>query len=195
MFDKALVFLRDQMNTFIRLKTGDSSEKVVLYPLVDPSNGSVAITSEHIGMTLVNIEEERVFRGAIPQMIQNGDAYGIANPEIRLNLYVVFAAYHSNKDLYYESLKQLAYVVQFFQAKNVYNNIESPQLGDDIEQLTVELFTLNFEQQNQLWASLGAKYMPSVVYKVRMLVINERRAADSATAIGGFEAAFANNRE
>ena len=53
-----------------------------------------------------------------------------------------------------------------------FDKADYPDL-DPIEYLIVELYSLSFEQQNQLWASLGGKYMPSVVYKVRLVVIDK----------------------
>ena len=44
------------------------------------------------------------------------------------------------------------------------------------------MYTLNFEQINHLWSILGAKYLPSVLYKVRQLTIEE----DTADYINGF---------
>ena len=32
---------------------------------------------------------------------------------------------------------------------------------------------MTFEQQNHLWASLGAKYMPCVMYKVGIMAIQD----------------------
>ena len=37
----------------------------------------------------------------------------------------------------------------------------------------VDLFSLNFEQVNHLWSTLGGKYMPSVLYKIRQVTIDE----------------------
>ena len=39
--------------------------------------------------------------------------------------------------------------------------------------MIVELYTLNFEQLNKLWRILNWKYIPSVVYKVRQITIDE----------------------
>ena len=36
-----------------------------------------------------------------------------------------------------------------------------------------EVITLNADKLSNMWAALGAKYMPSVLYKVRMLTIDE----------------------
>jgi hypothetical protein len=52
-----------------------------------------------------------------------------------------------------------------------------------IEKLVVELHQLNFEQQNNLWAVLGAKYLPSVLYKVRAISIQEGQTKDQQTPI------------
>ena len=38
-------------------------------------------------------------------------------------------------------------------------------------------------QQNHLWGALGAKYLPSVIYKVRMIVIQEALKADEQPPI------------
>jgi hypothetical protein len=35
------------------------------------------------------------------------------------------------------------------------------------------MYNLSFQEQNNLWGSMGAKYVPSVLYKVRMVTIDE----------------------
>ena len=44
----------------------------------------------------------------------------------------------------------------------------------------MELYTMNFEQVNHLWSTLGGKYLPSVLYKMKMIVIS-----DEANQVGG----------
>lgn len=39
--------------------------------------------------------------------------------------------------------------------------------------MIVELVSPTFEQQNHIWGGMGAKYMPSALYKVRLLVYRE----------------------
>ena len=50
-----------------------------------------------------------------------------------------------------------------------------------IEKLIVEMISLTFEQQNHMWGTLGAKYLPSVLYKVRMLVV--QRSAEAPASL------------
>ncbi|HEU4717589.1 MAG TPA: DUF4255 domain-containing protein [Bacteroidia bacterium] len=190
MVDKALYFLRQELNSYLKLKTGDDN-KVTLTAIVDQS-GRTVVPDNSIGMMAVNVEEERMYRSQAPQTVISNGQYAFANPELKLNIYVLFAGNHTD---HREALVLLSYVIQFFQAKNVFDNQESPQLGDAIEKLIVDLFSLSFEQQNQLWASLGAKYMPSVVYRMRMLIINEKLATSVMPAITEIDNAFAGNRE
>jgi len=45
------------------------------------------------------------------------------------------------------------------------------------------LQSLTFEQLNNLWAMLGSKYIPSVVYRMKLLTIFETRSQEKAPAI------------
>jgi len=192
MIDRTLSFLKDELNVYIKSKTGDN-DKAVLTKLVEQSGNSALQGNEIVAVTLVNVEEERLTRAQVPYTVSNNGTYSFANPELKLNLYVLFSAY--NNQHHKEELALLSLIVQFFQSRNVFENTEFPQLGDDIERLIIELYSLNFEQQNQLWASLGAKYMPSVMYKVRMLIVNEKQASQVAKGIGTMEHSFAGGRE
>jgi hypothetical protein len=64
----------------------------------------------------------------------------------------------------------------------VFTPITHPALDPRIQKLIVDLCTLNFEQINHLWSTLGGKYLPSVLYKVRQLTIDE----DSTVSESGF---------
>jgi len=75
----------------------------------------------------------------------------------------------------------LAYIIQFFQYQNVFTPLSHPALDTRITKLITDLYTLNFEQINRLWSTLGGKYLPSVMYKVRQITLDE----DAVIAGGG----------
>jgi hypothetical protein len=118
---------------------------------------------------LVNVEEERIPKN--PENFQKTSS-GVVykNPKVFLNLYVLFI---SNKSDYEESLKNLSYIIQFFQSSNVFDGIRNPNLDPRIEKLISDLISMNFEQMNHLWGMLGGKYVPSVLYKVRTIAVDE----------------------
>lgn len=97
-------------------------------------------------------------------------------PELKLNLYILFAA---NFKIYDQALKFISYVLTYFQSHSSFTSDGYPTLDPRIKKLTVELQSLNYEQLNQVWAFIGAKQLPSVIYKVRMVVLQD----EAATAI------------
>ena len=108
------------------------------------------------------------------------EAIAICNPELKLNLYILLVA---NFALYKTGLEFLSGAIGFFQSKNVFTHDNTVDLDPAIQKLIVEMHTLSFEQQNHLWGSLGAKYLPSIMYKVRLLSIQEGHAKDEQPAV------------
>ena len=186
MIDKALTFLNNQVNEYINVKT-NFTNIVKLTSIVD-QEGSVLLPVNTIGMTLVNVEEERLAKAQSPYRSSSSGSMTVLNPEIKLNLFVLFAAHPDieaglTTNLYFQGLNQLSYVVQFFQGKYLFNHQNSPELDAKIERLAIDLYTLPIEQQNYLWAAIGAKYMPSVLYRVRLVTVQQDSLLSSGEPI------------
>jgi hypothetical protein len=95
-----------------------------------------------------------------------------SDPKIMVNLYVLISANFGDDEFAYrESLKFISYVISFFQSHHVFVPSAYPELDGQIDRLSTELCSLSFEQQNNLWGSLGAKLMASVMYKIKLLAI------------------------
>ena len=71
---------------------------------------------------------------------------------------------------YAEALKMLSFVIGFFQQRGSFEVLTNE---GERARVQFELLSTTFEQQNHLWAALGAKYMPSVLYKVGILDIRD----------------------
>ncbi|MEM9392034.1 MAG: DUF4255 domain-containing protein, partial [Bacteroidota bacterium] len=135
-----------------------------------------------IGLSLINIEEERVFKDQRTTIINEDGITEHINQEVKLNLYILISANFQDNATnlstndYKEGLKQLSYVISFFQAKNVFTVDNSPALANDglIRKLVVELYSYSFEQLYNFWSVLGTKYLPSVLYKVRLIRYQEK---------------------
>lgn len=174
MIDKVMEVIRAEVNDFIGRKLEDTTipDRVVLTSFVD-DNGRVAIPTDAIGLSLLNIEEERTFKEAA--MIRTAKAESSSSfvtPPISLNLQIMFTAYFKN---YVESLKQLSFILGCLQTKPVFDRNNTPALvGLDTAKLIFELNILPLEQQHYIWSMIGLRYLPSVIYRVRMLTIFER---------------------
>jgi hypothetical protein len=170
MLDKAIDFLQDRI--IADQFNGENPEPVVSGALFN-EKGESLIGAGTVGLMIVNIEEERIFKTQLQKQKRTDDDIELANPEIKLNLYLMAAANPGiNAGSYDTALKRLSEVITYFQGTSFFDKTDYPAL-DPIEYLVLELYSLSFEQQNQLWASLGGKYMPSVIYKVRLVVIDK----------------------
>ncbi len=188
MIDAALKLLKDELNAYIDSKQSpNSNESLVVLSAVANSDGGWAIPPSQIGLSLINIEEEKVFKDQQYTFRTPQGTYEQYNPEIKLNLYVLICANYVNQsgdDVYEEGLNQLSNVISFFQGKNVFTPDNTPAMADsDLSKLVVELYSYSFEQQYNFWSILGAKYLPSVLYKVRLLAFQEKRSQGSNTPI------------
>ncbi len=169
MLEHILSFLKEQLNSYIQVKTGGQGFEVVF--LQERNQKEVSFQNDAITILLVNLEEDYTFRsGAARERMSNQEGNSQNNPSIYLNLYILFAANFSN---YSQSLQFLSLIIKFFQSHRVFDRHNSPSLNSEIEKLTLELVNLPFTEQRDVWAALGMSYMPSVIYKVRMVVFSD----------------------
>ena len=125
-------------------------------------------------LTLVNLEEERIAKSP-NNFVRVNDKVEYRNPKILLNLYCLFSVNHSSYDT---ALQYLSLIIQFFQYRNFIDHKNTPPdnglaLDHKVDKLIFDMVSMNSEQVNHLWATLGGKYLPSVLYKVRMVTIED----------------------
>ena len=186
MIDQALTFLNTQLDNYLRAKLdpADSSPFIQLANIawndtdISATNGTNASASAFI--TLVNIEEDRISKSPEGYMRQTNSSIIYKNPKVFLNLYLLFSV---NLSSYAESLKRLSYIIQFFQYQNVFTTLNSPGLPEGTDKLILDLSTLSFQDMNNLWGILGSKYLPSVMYKLRLIKISEDFVQGDASLI------------
>lgn len=174
MIDNILTFLRDQLNEQFTSEM-DAEAQVVFIDgqKMDPLTFKLGAVS----VLLINIEEENVLRA--PNLYRRVNGVGSTaqtqriNPDIRLNLYVLFVAKYK---AYEDSLRSLSHIIQYFQRRPVFRPADDPTLDDGIEKLSVELITLPFAEQNEIWNALRVTYHPSLLYKIKMVVFRDQEA-------------------
>ena len=180
MIENTILFLRNQVNSYLKLKLNITEDKTVMNNIISQEGN---LNASELCFSLINVEEEKIHKAQSPYKIMDNGAVNLVNPDIRLNLYVLFAANFGTN--YGEALRFLSHVISFFQSRQVFNHQNSPTLDEQIEKLIVELVTLSFEQQNHLWGSIGAKYIPSVLYKVRLLTVTDEAILQEMQTLGG----------
>lgn len=168
MIHSALQFVVDIMNQYFQNKMGLDGSYVVLDKLVNPDGSAIASNNNKLILSLVNLERETAqpFYNRTQQPALQ--AQPNINPDVRLNLDLLIA---SNFESYRETLTFLNQAISFFQSNNVLDSSVSANFPADLSKLEFEMERISYQQMHSLWTSMGVKYLPSVMYKMRMLTI------------------------
>lgn len=175
MIGQVLVFLRDHLNATLSAASdwvpGESREDKVVFidgEKMDP----ITFRLGAVSALLVNVEEDSLLRPADRYVALAPDGAALrVQPEIRINLYVLFVARFKR---YEQGLDCLSQIIQHFQGNRTFDHHNAPDLDEGVEKLVLELVTLPFAEQNEMWNALRTTYHPSVLYKVKMVVFRDQ---------------------
>ncbi len=122
-------------------------------------------------VSLVNLEKEA--SGDAGQYAACGDGYiGRAAP-LMMNLHILLAAVYDEKR-YAVSLSMLSDTLSFIQSV--------PAFEVDGNRYTIEVVPMSTTDLHNIWTTLGGQYYPSVICKLRGLVITTRDLLSSGSA-------------
>ena len=69
MLDSALIFIKNELNTYLLTQTGLDSFNVEISKLVDEAGKYPQEIQNKICATIINIEEDRIFKSQVPDRI------------------------------------------------------------------------------------------------------------------------------
>lgn len=176
MIAEALNVMVELINEYIAPSSTDDPLIFTNISKYNDGNEFSSSLNDKLILSVVNIEEDRVAKSP-ENYIKENSLIRYKNPAIPINLTVLFAATHTNYD---QAIMLIEKVIRFFQIKNVFTPENTPEILEAnevndliIEKILFEWMNLNLEQVHQLWTTLGGHYMPSVIFKVRMFMIDE----------------------
>lgn len=118
---------------------------------------------------------ERETSGGISAPVQRtAEGYTQQAPPLLLNLNLMLAAVYDERR-YAESLSILSDTLKFIQSV--------PKFEIDGTVYTVEIVTLSTQELNNIWTMLGGQYYPSVVCRLRRLVIDSGETTGSGATM------------
>jgi hypothetical protein len=182
MIDVAISHIAAQLNQSLRRTLQVGEDLVVLSHLVEQDGTVAQNVASKLVVSLVSIERDTLAHrpaghgGASPGRLAQ------RNEPIFLNLLVMFAANFAGTN-YVEALKFISGTVAFFQGRPVLDHQNSPDLDPRIERLSMEIENLALSDLSNLWSVLSGKYLPSVLYRVRMVAVDAGYVAGQATRV------------
>ncbi len=182
MINTAVEHIANQANEYLRRRFELTEDMVVLSSVVEPDGTPSQNAQNKIAMFLVSVERDSISQRAPVARHDEPGRQPLRNAPLMLNLYLMVAANFSSKN-YSEALKVLASVVQFFQAKPMFDRQNSPGLDPEIRQLVLDIENLSVNDQALMWGSLGGRYLPSVVYKIRMVAVDGKAVHGQVAAL------------
>ncbi len=170
MINLAVQLLATQLNQYLR-RTYNLGEDVVVVSNLLEMDGSVAANvNNKLVIFLVNIEKDTVpFRQVRSHEV--GEREIQSSTPLYFNLYLMMTANFTGSN-YPEALKFLSSTISFFQKNHVMNHQTAPELDARIEKLILDIENLSIQDLSNLWGALGGKYLPSILYKVRMVAFD-----------------------
>ena len=183
MIHNFLPIVGEELNDYFKSKFDINEDRVIVSNLIN-QDGSIAVEGNNkVVFHLVNIEEETTLKASSGTSSYAG-GFGSSGGNINLNLTVMFSAFFTGKN-YVEALKFLSSVIYFFQSKPVFTQSNTPGLTPNIEKVVFDIISLEPRDLNSIFSMMGAKYMPSVIYRVRMLTFSSDNIDDVIPAISG----------
>ncbi len=180
MIDSAISHIASELNRHLK-SNFDLNEDVVVVSNIVGQDGSVAAhINNKIVVSLVNIEKD-----SVPFQQQNftGAKRGIVTaPPLYFNLYLMFASYFSGNN-YQKGLKLISSTIGYFHEQAVFDQKNSPGLDNKINKLILDVENLDMQNLSSLWGILSGKYLPSVLYRVRMVTYDSDAVKKQAPAL------------
>ncbi|MDC8760328.1 DUF4255 domain-containing protein [Janthinobacterium fluminis] len=167
MIHAAIEHLAQHLNQFLR-RTHKLSDDIVVVSNVVAQDGTVAPhIANKLVVCLVNIEKDTLPQQAHVAASGAGRAPVYGKP-LFLNLYMLVAANFSDKN-YPEALKFISSAIGFFQHTPVFDHQVTPDLDERIDKLLLDMENLKTHELSNLWSMLSGHYLPSALYRVRMV--------------------------
>lgn len=191
MIYETLQILKEQLETYfdsVGLGKIIALDNIALW---ESGSEDAARIDGKVVMTLLKLDEETTLKNIPNYKIRDGKTE-YRNPPVHLNLFLLISA---NCDSYDKSLRSISKTIQFFQGKKVFNAANTVYNRNNVSfdvfdqfKFILELYTPTFEELNNVWGILGGRQLPSVIYRIQLIQIEQDKILESSeliTRIGG----------
>ncbi len=166
MIESALEYTKDCLSERLKNQFGTTDSKVILNGLVDVDGRLHDKNNNKVVVTLLNLEEETAKPYYDRYRATADGKWKDKSPPLRLNVDLLITSIFGD---YKEALKFLDAAIGFFQVNPVLTANNFANIPPGIEKLEFDIEKVNYFNMHSLWSAMGAKYQPSVIYKMRLI--------------------------
>ncbi|GAB2808424.1 Pvc16 family protein [Ferruginibacter profundus] len=182
MINQALEFTSTVLDQYLKNRFALDESKLQLNILIEPGGTIPPANKNKLVLSLINIEKESVRPFyTTKEKLPNG-SYADVSISARFNLDILLS---TSFDDYKEGLKFLDAAILFFQVNTFLDNKTNPEIPAGITKLEYDVEKLTYHQMHSLWTAMGAKYQPSIIYKIRMVTLRGAEVEGFTPAISG----------
>jgi hypothetical protein len=183
MISKALSFLTGYLNRELRMTFGLDDDLVVASNLTKMDGRVADNVNNKIVLSVINIEQETSVKSGF-HIKAEGSSRNKVNPPLHLNIYLLVSVNFASNE-YLEALRMLSAVIKTFQASSLFTKQSHPEISDPLEKLTLEIYNVPVNELSHIWNGIGAKYVPSTLYKMRMIAESDEKIKGEIPAVTG----------
>ena len=169
MINNAIRALATELNAYLNEKFEINEEKIVVSSLIDQEGMFPLSIANKIVLTVVNIAPDfkaQLGRSSIGYYADKTATDPSNNSPLNYDVDILISASFSNHS---EALTILSTAVQFFYRKPFFDTTNSPEIAPEIEKISVEVVNLTYAEKQNLWSTLGARYLPSVLFRTKLV--------------------------
>jgi hypothetical protein len=170
MIDLVVTHLAAQLNAALRRTLQVSEDLVIASPAFEQDGTAATHAVNKLLVFLVNIERDTTAYSTTARAGSNATRIAVTTAPVHLNLMLMFAA-NFGAGNYQEALKLISSTAAYFQGRPLFDHHNSPDLDQRIERLVLEMESLSIGELSNLWGVLSGKYLPSILYRVRMVSV------------------------
>src|SRR5882757_1274769 len=168
LLQSTLELLRDRLDAAFQVADPRSEEWVALINPVDHDGRVSENARNKIVMVLAGLQSDKTASAVAGPVAVAGEQFAMMAPPLHINLFILFVANFSDGN-YPTGLGMLSRTIAFFQQNPVFTHDRLPGLAEKIEKIALDFVSLDLTQTNHLMGMLGLKYLPSALYRLRML--------------------------
>lgn len=185
MIDRSMGFVVEALNSFLEDRHISDTAIAELSGLTTLEGDPPKNIANKIVVTVLNIEREAAAITSAPMPLRPTAEGGFVRTkqDLALNIYMMVSA--SFDDRYKDGLRVLSGALGFFQSNPIITPASHPNLPVGIRQLTFQMVNMDLQTLGHVWGVLGGRYMPSAVYKMRLVTIDDAWLTELVPEITG----------